>query len=214
MLQLLIIISGAISGNIVRRIINWLNIEDFTIKQYDLRLEIIGALCAIWSFSNLSNVNAMLFISFVLALSAISIIDLYTYRIPLLFILLGLVLNATGIILGNITFEGAIWGIFIGAIIPLIIMGSLWMVTKRQGMGYGDIQLGFVLGAWLGPMRMAITLFVASLMSLLVWIGVSIFRGFDRDLALPFGPFLSIAGISAFVGSYYYPELFYLLTFE
>ena len=120
MLQLLIIISGAISGNIVRRIINWLNIEDFTIKKYDLRLEIIGALCAIWSFSNLSNVNAMLFISFVLALSAISIIDLYTYRIPLLFILLGLVLNATGIILGNITLKELYGEYLLAQLYPLL----------------------------------------------------------------------------------------------
>ena len=46
-------------------------------------------------------------------------------------------------------------------------MGILWIFTKRQGMGFGDIQLGIVLGAWLGPMRMALTLFSASVLSLI-----------------------------------------------
>ena len=53
-------------------------------------------------------------------------------------------------------------------------------ITKRQGMGYGDIQLGIVLGAWLGPMRMALTLFGASLLSLLAWLGVSLFKGLTK----------------------------------
>ena len=69
----------------------------------------------------------------------------------------------------------------------------------------------FVLGAWLGPMRMALTLFFASLLSLIAWIIVSIIHGFDKDRAMPLGPFLSVAGIGIYVGSFYYPELFHLL---
>ena len=71
--------------------------------------------------------------------------------------------------------------------------------------------MGIVLGAWLGPMRMAITLFSASILSLLVWIIVSLFDGFDMNRALPMGPFLSFAGIGVYIGSIYYPEFFHLL---
>ena len=78
-------------------------------------------------------------------------------------------------------------------------------------MGFGDIQLGIVLGAWLGPMRMALTLFGASVLSLFVWIGVSLLNGFDKDRALPYGPFLSFAGTGVYIGSFYYPEFFHLL---
>ena len=92
-------------------------------------------------------------------------------------------------------------------------------VSPRPGVanliGYAldnDIQLGFVLGAWLGPMRMALTLFFASFLSLIVWMIVSIIHGFDKDRAIPLGPFLSVAGIGVYVGSFYYPKLFYLLT--
>ena len=78
-------------------------------------------------------------------------------------------------------------------------------------MGYGDIQLGFVLGIWLGPVRMALTLFGASLLSLVVWLILSAFKGFERDRALPFAPYLVIAGLGTFVGSVYFPSLFHHL---
>ena len=124
---------------------------------------------------------------------------------------MGIIFAIFGVVFDVITLYAALWGVFVGAVLPMIIVGMLWLVTKRQGMGYGDIQLGIVLGAWLGPMRMALTLFVASLMSLLAWIIVSLLRGFDRDRAMPFGPFLSFAGTGIYIGSFYYPEFFYLL---
>ena len=93
-------------------------------------------------------------------------------------------------------------------------MGSLWLITKRQGMGFGDIQLGFLLGAWLGPMRMAITLFLASSLSLLIWIITSFFKGFNKDRAMPMAPFLSVSGVAIFIVSFYYPKFFQLLAFN
>jgi prepilin signal peptidase PulO-like enzyme (type II secretory pathway) len=81
-------------------------------------------------------------------------------------------------------------------------------------MGYGDIQMGIVLGAWLGPIRMALTLFGASVLSLITWIAVSLIHDFNKDRALPLAPFLAIAGIGIYVGSFYYPELFHLLIIK
>ena len=132
-------------------------------------------------------------------------------QIPLIFVIIGAVAVSIAIFKKSIYLSSAVYGIFVGAIIPLIILGLMWLITKRQGMGFGDIQIGFVLGAWLGPMRMALALFFASVLSLIVWIAVSIVRGFDKDRAIPMGPFLSVAGTGVYVGSFYYPELFYLL---
>jgi leader peptidase (prepilin peptidase)/N-methyltransferase len=93
-------------------------------------------------------------------------------------------------------------------------MGLTWIITKRQGMGYGDIQLGILLGAWLGPVRMAMTLFSASLLSLITWIAVSLVKGFDKDRAIPLAPFLAVAGIGVYIGSVYYPGFFHLLIIQ
>tara|TARA_Y100000739_G_C20487845_1_gene409040 strand:- start:51 stop:695 length:645 start_codon:yes stop_codon:yes gene_type:complete len=202
---------GVVIGFLIRQLVNWLSIEEYRIQRGNLLLEAINIISVVWSFQNLPLHEAFIFSLIVAVLTGISIIDYNTFEIPILFIAMGIIFAIFGVVFDVITLYAALWGIFVGAVLPMIIVGMLWLITKRQGMGYGDIQLGIVLGAWLGPMRMALTLFVASLMSLLAWILVSLLRGFDRDRAIPFGPFLSFAGTGIYIGSFYYPEFFYLL---
>ena len=202
---------GIASGFALKYVINWLAIDNFRINQNNFLLEFLCIILFIWSSYNLSTFDAVIFSIIVITLLGISVVDLYTMQIPLLFILGGSCVVLISILKQSIDVPSAVFGIFVGGIIPLLIMGLMWLITKRQGMGYGDIQLGFVLGAWLGPMRMALTLFFASLLSLIAWIIVSIIHGFDKDRAMPLGPFLSVAGIGIYVGSFYYPELFHLL---
>jgi prepilin signal peptidase PulO-like enzyme (type II secretory pathway) len=158
--------------------------------------------------------EAIVFSVIAMTLAGISVIDYHTFQVPLIFIIIGVITSFVGILFDVIFLSAALWGIFVGAFIPLVIVGILWSITKRQGMGYGDIQMGIVLGAWLGPMRMALTLFGASVLSLLAWIGVSLIKGFDKDRAIPLGPFLSFAGTGAYIGSFYYPEFFHLLMIQ
>ena len=202
---------GAASGFALKKTINWVDVESFKINNNNFFLELLCPIPWVWSFMNLPAFDAIIFSTITIALVGISIIDLCTMQIPLIFILIGLLAILLSIIKKSIYISSAVYGIFVGAIIPVLIMGLLWFITKRQGMGYGDIQLGFVLGAWLGPMRMALTLFFASILSLIAWIILSMIHGFDKNRAVPLGPFLSVAGIGIYVGSFYYPELFHLL---
>ena len=203
-------IIGIVLGYIVKMIVNWLKIDNYIMSNKNFFFEAVGALMVTWSAINLGIEEAIIFSIIALILTGISVIDFHTFEIPLIFIIIGVVASIAGIFLKVIFLSAAFWGIFVGALIPLAIMLILWAITKRQGMGYGDIQLGIVLGAWLGPMRMALTLFGASLLSLLAWLGVSLFKGFDKDRAIPLGPFLSVAGIGSYIGSFYYPEFFHL----
>tara|TARA_Y100000813_G_scaffold197188_1_gene182003 strand:- start:42 stop:683 length:642 start_codon:yes stop_codon:yes gene_type:complete len=202
---------GAASGFALKKTINWVDVDSFKINNNNFFLELLCPIPWVWSFMNLPVFDAIIFSTITIALVGISIIDLFTMQIPLIFILIGLLAILLSIIKKSIYISSAVYGIFVGAIIPVLIMGLLWLITKRQGMGYGDIQLGFVLGAWLGPMRMALTLFFASVLSLIAWIILSMIHGFDKNRAVPLGPFLSVAGIGIYVGSFYYPELFHLL---
>ena len=208
------VFGGIIAGYAVRRIINWLSIDGYVMSSKDPSIELIGVASWSWAFLNLPLTEAILFSSIVIVLAGIAFVDFKTFQIPLIFILIGLGLALFGIVMDVIYISSALWGVFVGALIPLMIMGLLWMITKRQGMGFGDIQMGVVLGAWLGPTRMAITLFSASVLSLLTWIGVSIITDFDKDRAMPMAPFLSIAGTGTYVGSFYYPEFFHLLILQ
>ena len=211
MIEALSLFGGFSSGFAIKQIINWLSIDGYKIHKNNYSLEFLNSLAWIWAFSNLSLTEAGIFSLLFSILAGIALVDYMTFQIPLVFILAGIVLAIAGLVFKVIFLTAAIWGIFVGAVIPLIIMGVLWIITKRQGMGYGDIQLGFVLGAWLGPMRMAITLFTASVLSLLTWIAVSLTTDFDKNRAMPMAPFLAIAAIGVFIGSFYYPEFFHLL---
>ena len=211
MITALSLFGGFCSGFAVKNVINWLSIDGYEIHKKNYSLEFLSGLAWVWAFSNLPVAEAGIFSLLFSILSGIALVDYMTFQIPLVFILAGIVLAIAGVAFKVIFLTAAIWGIFVGAVIPLIIMGVLWIITKRQGMGYGDIQLGFVLGAWLGPMRMAITLFTASVLSLLTWIAVSLTTDFDKNRAMPMAPFLAIAAIGVFIGSFYYPEFFHLL---
>ena len=202
---------GAASGFALKKTINWVDVDSFKINNNNFFLELLCPIPWFWAFMNLPAFDAIIFSIITIALVGISIIDLFTMQIPLIFILIGLLAILLSIIKKSIYISSAVYGIFVGAIIPVLIMGLLWFITKRQGMGYGDIQLGFVLGAWLGPMRMALTLFFASVLSLIAWIILSMIHGFYKNRAVPLGPFLSVAGIGIYVGSFYYTELFHLL---
>ena len=211
MIEALSLFGGFSSGFAIKQIINWLSIDGYKIQKNNYSLEFLSGLAWVWAFSNLPVAEAGIFSLLFSILAGIALVDYMTFQIPLVFILAGIVLAIAGVAFKVIFLTAAIWGIFVGAVIPLFIMGVLWIITKRQGMGYGDIQLGFVLGAWLGPMRMAITLFTASVLSLLTWIAVSLTTDFDKNRAMPMAPFLAIAGIGVFIGSFYYPEFFHLL---
>jgi len=214
MIIALSLFGGFCSGFAVKHVINWLSIDGYKIHKNNYSLEFLNSLAWIWAFSNLSLNEAGIFSLIFSILAGIALVDYMTFQIPLVFILAGIVLAIAGVAFKVIFLTAAIWGIFVGAVIPLIIMSVLWIITKRQGMGYGDIQLGFVLGAWLGPMRMAITLFTASVLSLLTWIAFSLTTDFDKNRAMPMAPFLAIAGIGVFIGSFYYPEFFHLLILQ
>ena len=205
---------GLAAGFGVKHTINWLAIEGYKIKNQNFLTEIMCGFIWVWAFSKLPLDEAIIFSAISSILVGIGMVDFFTYQIPVLFILSGIGVALISILIGLTVLSFALWGIFVGAIIPWGIMGITWFITKRQGMGYGDIQLGILLGAWLGPVRMAMTLFSASLLSLIAWIAVSLMKEFDKNRAIPLAPFLAVAGIGIYIGSVYYPSFFYLLIIE
>ena len=50
-------------------------------------------------------------------------------------------------------------GLILGTGYMGIIFGLTWMITKKQTLGFGDIQLMLVLGYWLGDLRIFIVNF-------------------------------------------------------
>lgn len=78
---------------------------------------------------------------------------------------------------------------------------SLWTVyqlfkllTGKEGMGYGDFKLLALFGAWLGWQAVPIIILLSSVVGAVVGGGIMLIRGQDRNIPIPFGPYLAIAG--------------------
>ena len=202
---------GVVIGYLLRLLVNWLEIDKFKIHNNNYIIEVLCSSLFVWSFLKMPINDAIIFSLISSTLVAIGVVDFYTMQIPLLFIIAGTIFTFAGIVIGEIAWISVFWGVFVGAVIPSIILAITWLISKRQGMGFGDIQMGIVLGAWLGPVRMALTLFGASVLSLITWVLISVYKGFDSNRALPFAPFLAVTGIGIYIGSVYYPSFFHLL---
>lgn len=83
---------------------------------------------------------------------------------------------------------------------------SLWLVfqgfklaTGKEGMGFGDFKLLAALGAWLGWALLPSIILLSSLVGAIVGITLIVLRQHQRDIPIPFGPYLAAAGWLALV---------------
>ena len=60
-------------------------------------------------------------------------------------------------------------------------------------MGFGDFLLIIPLGIWVGPLGILISIFLASLIALLIWIILNSLNLFELSRKMPFGPYLAIS---------------------
>lgn len=64
-------------------------------------------------------------------------------------------------------------------------------------MGFGDFKLLAALGAWLGWQALPTVILLSSLVGAVIGIAGILLRGKDKNIPIPFGPYLAIAGVIA-----------------
>jgi leader peptidase (prepilin peptidase)/N-methyltransferase len=86
----------------------------------------------------------------------------------------------------------------IGAAVGYVSLWSVYKLFKwltgKEGMGYGDFKLLAALGAWLGWQMLLVIILLSAFVGAIVGISLVVFRGRDRDIPIPFGPYLAAAG--------------------
>lgn len=89
----------------------------------------------------------------------------------------------------------------IGAVAGYVSLWTIFwifkLVTGKEGMGYGDFKLLAALGAWLGWKMLPIIVLLSSLTGAVVGIGLIFLARRGRDMPMPFGPYLAVAGLLA-----------------
>ncbi|MFN3233995.1 MAG: prepilin peptidase [Gammaproteobacteria bacterium] len=107
----------------------------------------------------------------------------------------------------------AIIGALTGYLTFYIVAALFQLMTKREGMGYGDFKLLAALGAWQGWQTLPMIVLLASLLGSIAGVTLLLKEHKPSSRAFAFGPYLAIAGwISLLWGQdfiHWYLSLFY-----
>ncbi len=130
---------------------------------------------------------------FAWAMIALAFIDLDTFYLPdditLPLLWTGLLVNMANVIadlqsavIGAVAGYLALWGVF----------WAYKLATGKEGMGYGDFKLLAAIGAWLGWKMLPVVILLASFVGAAVGISLILFARHERNVPIPFGPYLVI----------------------
>jgi len=108
---------------------------------------------------------------------------------PLLW--LGLLVNINNTF---VALDDAIIGAAVGYMSLFSVFWLFKLLTGKEGMGHGDFKLFALFGAWVGWQLLPMLILMASVVGAVVGISLMLFKGHQREQAIPFGPYLAIAG--------------------
>jgi leader peptidase (prepilin peptidase)/N-methyltransferase len=168
--------------------------------QYPLveALSAIFSMLVAWHFGYSWQTAAALLLTW--ALIALSVIDLQTKLLPdsitLPFVWLGLIVNTNHLFTD---LASSVWGAVVGYLSLWSVYQLFRLLTGKEGMGYGDFKLLAVLGAWLGWQVLPLIIILSSIIGASAGIALILVRGRDKNIPIPFGPFLALGGCVSLV---------------
>jgi len=133
---------------------------------------------------------------FCMALVVITFIDLEHQIIPDSISLPGIVVGfASSFFLPWLGWQNSLIGIVAGGGSLLLVAYGYQLLTKKEGMGGGDIKLLAMMGAFLGWRSIPFIIFSSSLFGSVVGVSLMLARKKDSQLPIPFGPFLAFGAV-------------------
>ena len=110
---------------------------------------------------------------------------------------LGLLASSLG---WTVSLSSAVWGAALGYGVFWTIFQLFKLATGKEGMGYGDFKLLAALGAWLGAPYLVAIILMSSIVGAVIGIGLLVVGKLaNKDIPMPFGPYLAGAGLLALV---------------
>ena len=133
---------------------------------------------------------------FCAALIAVIFIDLQHQIIPDVISLPGIVIGfALSFVNPFVTWQDAGLGILVGGGSFYLVALGYYLLTKREGMGGGDIKLLAMIGAFLGWQSLPFVVFGSSVLGVVAGVWAMIEQRKGGKTVIPYGPFLAIAAL-------------------
>ena len=168
--------------------------------QYPLVELLTGIMVAVTACYYSGQVGVLYAVFFTLMLIALAGIDVREKLLPdqmtLPLLWVGLIANLNGFF---VPLPDAVLGTIAGYLALWSVYWLFKLMTGKEGMGYGDFKLLAALGAWLGWQMLPLVILLSSIVGALVGIFMIILGGKDRNVQIPFGPFLAAAGWIALI---------------
>ncbi|MEY8248060.1 MAG: A24 family peptidase, partial [Bermanella sp.] len=161
----------------------------------ELTTGLLGLLVA-YQFGASWQTAALLIFSYFLV--ALTLIDMDEYLLPdsltLPLIWIALIANSFEVFT---SLENAVYGAVAGYLSLWSIYWLFKLLTGKEGMGYGDFKLLAAIGALLGWQALPVVILLSSVVGALVGILGIMIMGRDKNIPIPFGPYLAAAGFIA-----------------
>jgi leader peptidase (prepilin peptidase)/N-methyltransferase len=162
--------------------------------QYPLVELLTAAIAVLLFFKFHLSVQFAIMFGLSCCLIVVSFIDLAHRIIPDIISLPGILAGIiASFFLPGIDWIDSLLGILAGGGILYLVTWGYYLVTKKVGMGGGDIKLLAMIGAFLGWQAIPFIIFMSSAVGAVVGIIFIIFSGKGRHYQIPFGPFLALA---------------------
>jgi leader peptidase (prepilin peptidase) / N-methyltransferase len=155
-----------------------------------------GLLTAYLAFHFGLTVQGLFALLLLWGLIALTVIDIDVQLLPdnltLPLLWLGLLVNSAGVF---VPLQDAVFGAVAGYLVLWVVYWLFKLLTGKEGMGYGDFKLLAALGAWLGWQALPMVVLLSSFVGAVIGIAGILLRGRDKNIPIPFGPYLAIAGL-------------------
>ena len=155
-------------------------LSGYTAWRFGFTLATAGALVFVWS------------------MIALSFIDFDTFYLPdditLPLLWAGLMLNI-GAVFTDL--PSAVIGAAAGYLVLWVVFWAFKWATGKEGMGYGDFKLLAAIGAWLGWKVLPLVVLLSSFVGAVIGVMLIVLARRGRNVPIPFGPYLAIAGTIA-----------------
>lgn len=90
--------------------------------------------------------------------------------------------------------HSSVIGAAAGYMVLWLVYQLFRIITGKEGMGYGDFKLLAAIGALLGWQALPMVILLSSLVGAVVGIALIALTGRDKNIPIPFGPYLAAAG--------------------